>query len=103
MLFRSLQVPVGTTAQRPTGASGKLRYNSDTSSYEGYNSTNGTWTSIGGGATGGGADQVFVENGVTVTTDYTITTNKNALSTGPITINSGVAVTVPTGSRWVII
>jgi hypothetical protein len=46
---------------------------------------------------------VFVENGQIVTTSYTITTNKNAMSTGPISIDSGVVVTVPTGSRWVVL
>ena len=58
---------------------------------------------IGGGATGGGSDEVFVENGVTVTTNYTLSTNKNAESVGPITINSGVVVTIPSGQRWVIL
>ena len=57
----------------------------------------------GGGATGGGNDEVFVENDQVVTTDYTITAGKNASTAGPITIDSGVTVTVPTGSRWVII
>ena len=52
---------------------------------------------------GGGTDQVFVENSQTVTTDYTITTGRNAMSTGPITVNSGVTVTVPTGSVWTIV
>ena len=58
---------------------------------------------ITGGATGAGGDKIFVENGQTVTTDYTITTNCNAMTAGDITINSGVTVTVPTGSRWVIV
>jgi hypothetical protein len=57
----------------------------------------------GGGATGGGTDQVFVENDQIVSFDYTLTANKNASSTGPITVNSGVSVTVPSGSRWVVI
>lgn len=63
----------------------------------------GNWAQIGGGATGAGGDQVFVENGVTVTTNYTLSTNKNAMSVGPITINSGISVTVPSGQRWVIL
>ena len=63
----------------------------------------GNWAQIGGGATGAGGDQVFVENGVTVTANYTLSTNKNAMSVGPITINSGVTVTVPSGQRWVIL
>lgn len=55
------------------------------------------------GAKGGGTDKVFFENDVTITTDYTITTNKNAVTAGPITVNSGVTVTVPTGSVWTIV
>lgn len=64
---------------------------------------NGTSLSSVGGATGGSSDDIFYENGQTVTANYTITTNKNAMSTGTITINSGVSVTVPGGSRWVIL
>lgn len=55
------------------------------------------------GATGGGGDKVFYENGQTVNNDYTITSNTNAMSTGPITIAATKTVTVPTGSVWVII
>jgi hypothetical protein len=61
------------------------------------------WSDIGGGATGGGNDQIFVENGQTVTATYTIPTGKNASSVGPITLASGVTVTVPSASRWVIL
>lgn len=63
----------------------------------------GTWGAVGGGATGGGNDQIFVENGQTVTVSYTIPTGKNASTVGPITVNSGITVTVPSGSRWVIL
>ena len=97
----ALKIPVGTTGQQPTGADGKIRYNSSITKYEGY--SNGAWSSLGGGATGGGADEIFIQNGQTVTVNYTIPTGKNAMSTGPITINSGVVVTVPAGSRWVIL
>jgi hypothetical protein len=97
----SIKVPVGTTAQRPTAATGMIRYNSTTSAYEGYNAT--AWTSLGGGATGGGTDTVFVENGQTITTSYTLSTSKNAMSVGAITINSGVVVTIPSGARWVVL
>lgn len=97
----ALGVPVGTILQRPTGADGYIRYNADYNQYEGYG--NGQWSQIGGGATGGGGDQVFVENGVTVTTNYTLTTNKNAMSVGPITIDSGVTVTIPSDQRWVVL
>lgn len=55
------------------------------------------------GATGGGSDRVFWENDTVVTTNYTITSGKNAMSAGPISINNGVTVTVPNGSVWTIV
>jgi hypothetical protein len=55
------------------------------------------------GPVGGGSDAVFYENGRTVTTNYTITDGKNAMSAGPITINSGVTVTVGAGEVWTIV
>jgi hypothetical protein len=55
------------------------------------------------GATGGGTDQVFYENSRTVTTTYSITTSKSAMCVGPLTINSGVTVTIPSGERLVIL
>ncbi len=58
---------------------------------------------LAGGALGGGTNQIFYENDQTVTNNYTISTNKNAMTAGPVTINSGVTVTVPTGSTWVIV
>lgn len=97
-----LDLPVGTTAQRSGSPNaGMIRFNSDLTTFEGYNGT--AWGSIGGGATGGGSDQVFWENGQTVTTSYTITNNRNAVSAGPITINAGVTVTVGDGENWVIV
>lgn len=46
---------------------------------------------------------VFYENSTTVDADYTITSGKNAVSAGPVTISSGVTVTVPSGSRWAVV
>jgi hypothetical protein len=63
----------------------------------------GAVVSIGNGATGAGGDQIFVQNGQTVTTSYTIPTNFNAMSTGPIAINAGVTVTIPANSVWAVI
>lgn len=54
----------------------------------------------GAGATGAGGDEVFFENDQAVTTSYTLTANKNAMTAGPIDINTGVTVTVPTGATW---
>jgi hypothetical protein len=97
-----MKVPSGTTAQRPASpAAGWFRFNSTNSQFEGYDGT--AWGAVGSGATGAGGDQVFYENGQTVTTTYSITTNKNASCVGPITINSGATVTVPSGSRWVVL
>ena len=54
-------------------------------------------------ATGGGSDEIFYENDQTVTTDYTLTAGKNAMSAGPITINSSVTITVPAGAAWTVV
>ena len=56
-----------------------------------------------GGATGSGTDDIFYENSQNVTGSYTLTASKNAMSAGPITINSGVTVTVPSGASWVVV
>ena len=53
--------------------------------------------------TGGNGQSVFFESSATVDYDYTITTNYNALSAGPITISTGVTVTVPSGSEWSVV
>lgn len=42
------------------------------------------------------------ENTQTVSSSYTITSGSSAHSVGPITLSSGVVVTLPSGSRWVI-
>jgi hypothetical protein len=52
---------------------------------------------------GSGTDQVFHENGLTVNTSYTLTTSRNAMSVGPISIASGATVTIPSGQRWVVL
>ena len=74
-----------------------FRYNSSTGEFEGYTSA---WGSIGGGASAGG---VIYENAVTVSSNYTLTTNKNGMSVGPVTLGTGVTVTIPSGQRWVIL
>lgn len=98
-----VKLPSGTTGERPgTPLNGMIRYNSELTKFEGYK--NSTWGTIGGaGATGGGTDEVFLENGNTVINSYTISAGKNAVSAGPITINPGAVVTVPSGASWVIV
>jgi hypothetical protein len=91
-------IPSGTTAQRDgSPVNGYFRYNSSVNSFEGY--VNGAWGGVGGAQAGG----VIFENSLTISSNYTLTTSKNGLSVGPITINSGVSVTVPSGQRWVIL
>ena len=68
----------------------------------GYTANGMEWTVAAAGATGGGTDKIFWENGQTVTTDYTITNNYNAGTWGPVTINSGVTVTIGDGEYWTI-
>ena len=99
----SLTIPSGTTAQRDgSPAVGMFRHNSTLNQFEGYN--NGAWGAIGGGAgaTGGGTDEVFFESDQAVTTNYTLSSGKNAHTVSP-TINSGVTVTVPSGAILVIL
>jgi hypothetical protein len=97
----ALKIPVGTTAQQPSPVTGQIRFNSDINQYEGYFAS--AWGQLGGGATGGGSDQVFVLNDQTVNTNYTIPSGKNASCAGPITVATGVNVTVSTGSNWVVV
>lgn len=94
----ALTLSSGTTAQRPsTAATGMLRYNSTLAQFEGYDGAN--WGGIGGAQAGG----VIQTNKTEVTIDYTLPAGSNGFSVGPITIDSGVSVTVTSGQVWVII
>ena len=141
----ALSISKGTTGQRPTPASGMLRFNTTTVEFEGYNGT--AWASVGGAAlsndtstatnvfplfasaTSGTASTLFtsnakllykpstgefqasvpvasngiVVNSQTVAASYTIAVGFSAMSSGPVTIASGQAVTVSSGSRWVVV
>ena len=141
----AVKIAAGTTAQRPTGEAGDLRFNSTTNEFEGHNGT--AWASVGGSAinndlstasdlyplfanaTSGTAANVYtsnakllykpstgelksselvatnglVVNSATVSANYTIPTGSNAMSAGPVSVASGVAVTVSAGSVWTIV
>lgn len=143
----ALQISAGTTAQRPTGVVGKIRYNSTLGEFEGYSGSSPSWKSIGGSAlsndtttasdlyptfaaaTTGTALNLYTSdakylykpstgelkvqapvatNGIfvnadSVSADYTMATGSNGFSVGPITINSGITVTVTSGQQWVVI
>jgi hypothetical protein len=66
-------------------------------------STGMKWAAASAGATGAGNDRVFALNDQVVTSNYSIPTGKNALTVSPISINSGITVTIPTGSVWKVI
>jgi hypothetical protein len=93
-----IKLPVGTTAQRSgSPVNGMLRYNSSLASFEGY--VDGAWGGVGGAQAGG----AIYENSQTISASYTLTTNKNGLSAGPLSIADGITVTIPNGSTWVIL
>lgn len=48
-------------------------------------------------------NNTFFENENAITTDYKVRSNHNAMTIGTVTVNSGVSVTVPSGSRWVVL
>ena len=87
------------TAIKSTGESGGTKFLRE----DGDNSC--SWQSVPAGTpTGGnsGANKIFWENEQTVTHDYTITDARNAGTWGPVTINSGVTVTIGDGEYWTI-
>ena len=69
------------------------------------NSFSGDGSSLTGvaAATGGGSDLIFYESDQNATTNYSITAGKNAMAPGTLTVDSGVTITVPSGSRLVIV
>jgi hypothetical protein len=141
----ALTISKGDTAARPTPVSGMLRFNTQTTEFEGYNGT--VWSSVGGAAlsndtstatnvfplfasaTTGTASTLFtsnaqylfkpstgelsvkaprasngiVVNSATITSNYTIAVGDNGMSAGPVTVNSGITVTVSSGSVWAVI
>ena len=95
----ALTISKGTTAERPgSAASGMLRFNTTTTQFEGYNGS--SWAPVGGGNS---TTYGMWENSATISANYTITSGNNAVSAGPITVDSGVSVTVPSGSVWTIV
>ena len=90
-------------ASSPTGTiAGQLWVDNDDNRIYVYDGTN--WDAVYvGGPTGGGSDKIFYENDQTVTTNYTITQGNNAISCGPVIIDTSIVVTISSGSVWSII
>jgi hypothetical protein len=94
----SASLPSGTTAQRDgSPTAGYLRWNTTDTSAEVYDGS--AWAAVGGGNS---TTEGLYEMANTISANYSITSGNNALTAGPITINSGISVTIPTGSTWVI-
>ena len=100
----SARMPVGTTGQRDgSPAVGDFRYNSTTDEFEGYAGSSPAWGSIGGGAgyfkgdngtVGSSAGDIFRINELALDLSTTITSTENASATGPLTVSSGITLTV---------
>jgi hypothetical protein len=93
----------GAGATGPIGPTGATGIQGPIGPGGGATGATGATGVTGIGITGGGTDEVFWENDQVVTRNYTITANKNAFTAGPITINAGVVVTVPSSSTWTVV
>ena len=98
--------------QAPAALTNTLTYTlnlagGSTGQYLKLNGANIEWADAGAGAVGGGSEKIFWENGTTIDTNYTVGTAFgaacNAMSAGPITINTGKTVTVDAGDTWTIV
>ena len=69
----------------------------------GVTSLNGRTGALTSAATGGTGNYIFYENDKTITQNYSISANKNAMTAGPVTINNGVTITIPDGSTWTVV
>jgi 5-enolpyruvylshikimate-3-phosphate synthase len=96
-LTGSYSIDISGNANNITGTYGGSLSSSQVTTALGYTpaTTTGTVQFEGG--------QPIIEYQQAITSSYTITSGTNALSVGPITVNTGVTVTVPNGSRWVIV
>ena len=64
-----------------------------------WSGSNFTWGNI---TSTSGSGCVY-ENGQTITSNYTMTSGNNGVTAGPVTVATRITVTIPTGSRWVIV
>lgn len=100
--YSTVNISGGTSGSHTTG----VQIAGASSAVVAWDSTTNDFVLIsgnGGGATGGGTNQIFFLNEQTVTFSYAVPSGKNAGTFGPVTINSGVTVTVPDGSVWTVV
>jgi hypothetical protein len=92
--------PTWDTAGRPaTPEVGTMGWNTDLVSMEVYDGS--AWGAVGGGG-GASADGAIYINTQEITANYTFTANTSGVSAGPVSLSNAV-VTMPVGSRWVIV
>lgn len=65
-----------------------------------YNSTLSKWVNGSGGSS---VASVIVQNLQTAASSESLPVGSNGQSIGPITVNTGVSITIGTGSKWVIL
>jgi len=99
--FTSLTTGIDNTMQRYSDIAGQVYARA-------LNPSTNVWSiwvnlSQKGGATGAGDDKVFFLNDQVVTSNYSVPSNQNAMTAGPITINNGVTVSVPDGAVWTVV
>lgn len=93
-----VKMPAGTTGQRSgSPAAGMFRFNTTSGQFEGYDG------SVWGGISGAQAGGAILTNKDIASVTYTIATGENGLSVGPVTINSGITITVSSGQRWLVL
>ena len=86
-----------TTATRPSApVVGLIGYNSTTGLPETWNGS--YWASSGASANG-----VIYQNNLAITSNFTLNASNGGMSVGPVSLASGITVTIPSGSRWVIL
>ena len=94
----------GTASSFQGNAVGEIWLNTQTSppKLQIYNGS--AWLDAGGaGAVGAGGDQIFLEVDQSLSASYSITAGKNALTAGPLEIEAGQTLTIPSGSNLVIV
>jgi hypothetical protein len=97
-------IPSGNTGTRPTAnLAGTIRFNTDLGTFENWDSVLTRWRPMYGATGGTDGNRMFFENQSNVTSDYTITTGFNAGTFGPITLNAGISVTIPSNSVWTVV
>jgi hypothetical protein len=92
----------GRVTAATNGSSGLPTQTGNSGKYLTTDGTNASWATVTGGG-GNTTTNGLYEHANTITTNYTIATGNNALSSGPVTVATGGSVTVPTGSTWTVV